>query len=171
MRFSHNSLLAVIIAGALIFGCSSNSTADTAQKSKDTTVSFDLDSMKKIIEEQNKAFATALIHGDSAALVNHYTVDGKIFAPNAPIASGRAGIASLVSEYIKFGIKEFRDETTAVYGTEDNLIEEGNYSMGDDKGNSIDKGKYLCVWRKIGGEWKIYADIFNSDIPLPAPKK
>jgi len=171
MRFSINSLLATIIAGTLIFGCNSNTTADTAQKSKDTTVAFDLASVKKIIEEQDKTFATALIHGDSAALMNHYTVDGKIFAPNAPIASGRAAIASLVSEYIKFGIKEFRDETTAVYGNENNVVEEGNYFMGDAKGNSIDKGKYLCVWRKVGGEWKIYSDIFNSDIPLPVPKK
>jgi ketosteroid isomerase-like protein len=27
-----------------------------------------------------------------------------------------------------------------------------------------DTGKYVVVWRKIGGEWKAAADIFNSDL-------
>ena len=29
-----------------------------------------------------------------------------------------------------------------------------------------DTGKYVVVWRKIGGEWKAAADIFNSDLPV-----
>jgi hypothetical protein len=28
-----------------------------------------------------------------------------------------------------------------------------------------DTGKYVVVWRKVGGEWKAAADIFNSDLP------
>ena len=28
-----------------------------------------------------------------------------------------------------------------------------------------DIGKYVVVWRKVGGEWKAVADIFNSDLP------
>ncbi len=33
--------------------------------------------------------------------------------------------------------------------TLDNLIEEGKYFKGDSKGNTIDRGKYLSIWRKV----------------------
>jgi quercetin dioxygenase-like cupin family protein len=32
-----------------------------------------------------------------------------------------------------------------------------------------DRGKYLVEYRKVGTQWRIENDIFNSDIPLPAP--
>jgi len=35
-----------------------------------------------------------------------------------------------------------------------------------------DKGKYVTVYRKQpDGKWKVVADIFNSDLPAPAPPK
>ena len=38
-------------------------------------------------------------------------------------------------------------------------LDRGTYRLGEDT------GKYVVVWRKIGGEWKAAADIFNSDKP------
>jgi len=33
-----------------------------------------------------------------------------------------------------------------------------------------DRGKLVEVWKKqADGKWKTVADIFNSDLPLPAP--
>ena len=92
------------------------------------------------------------------------------FPPNSDAVVSKDSIGLVVSEYLKYGIKEFRDETTALYGNETNLIEEGKFFMGDGKGNTIDKGKYLCVWRKEDGVWKIYSDIFNTSLP-PAKSK
>ena len=46
---------------------------------------------------------------------------------------GRTAIAGIISQYLKYGIKKFQDETIALYGDEDN-IEEGNYLMGDYNG-------------------------------------
>jgi ketosteroid isomerase-like protein len=126
--------------------------------------------MKKIIEEKNDAFAKAFVTGDSASVVNAYTEDGKIFPPNSDAVIGRSAIAAMISQYLKYGIKKFHDETTSLYGNEDNLIEEGTYFMGDDKGNTIDKGKYIDVWRKINGDWKIYSNMFNSSIPATPAK-
>ena len=28
-----------------------------------------------------------------------------------------------------------------------------------------DEGKYVVVWKRIGEHWRIYKDIFNSDLP------
>ena len=163
-------LLAIIFSGILFTSCGSNNSLSTDSMNKDTATTFDLTKMKKIIEEKNNAFAKAFITGDSAGMVNSYAHDAKIFPPNSAAIIGQSAIGPLVSQYLKFGIKEYRDETTALYGNEDNLIEEGDYFMGDGKGNSIDKGKYIVVWRKVDGDWKIYSNMFNSSIPV-APAK
>jgi ketosteroid isomerase-like protein len=162
-------LMAITFGGLLTTGCGSNNTASVTND-KDSTSTFDINSMKKTIEEKNNEFAKAFVTGDSARLVNAYTEDGKIFPPNSDAVIGRAAIAGLISQYLKFGIKNFHDEITALYGNEDNLIEEGNYFMGDDKGNTIDKGKYIDVWRKVNGDWKIYSNMFNTSMPV-APAK
>ncbi len=160
--------LSLFFIAFLVCGCHD---AASTGKAKDSTAGFDLVAAQKSIDAENGVFAKAFITGDSAAMVNHYTADGKIFPPNADMVAGRSGIAALVSEYLKYGIKEFIDSSTALYGNEENLIEEGTFFMGDGKNNTIDKGKYICVWRKVNGEWKAYSDIFNTSIPQAAVKK
>jgi ketosteroid isomerase-like protein len=162
-------LMTITFAGLLTTGCGSNNTASTTND-KDSASTFDLNAMKKTIEEKDNEFAKAFVTGDSVTMVNSFTQDGKIFPPNSDAAIGRSAIAGLISQYLKFGIKKFHDETTALYGNEANLIEEGNYLMGDDKGNTIDKGKYIDIWRKVDGDWKIYSEIFNTSMPA-APAK
>ncbi len=35
---------------------------------------------------------------------------------------------------------------------------------------SLDKGKYVVVWKKQNGNWKMYRDIWNSNMPAPGAK-
>src|SRR6266550_3141383 len=44
-------------------------------------------------------------------------------------------------------------------------------SATDDTGKpSVDRGKYVAVWKKqADGNWKVALDIWNTDLPLPAP--
>jgi ketosteroid isomerase-like protein len=139
--------------------------------SQPAPTAFSLDSMKQIIEAKDKIFAKAFVSGDSATLVNAYTTDARLFPPNAGVVSGQAALASLISQYLKYGIKEFQDSTTAVYGNEEYVVEEGNLFMGDAMGNTIDKGKYVVVWKNEKGDWKIYSDIWNTSLPPAAVKK
>jgi ketosteroid isomerase-like protein len=46
-------------------------------------------------------------------------------------------------------------------------------TMNDPAGNPVtDRGKYITVWKKqADGSWKSVADMFNSDLPPPAPAK
>ena len=46
-------------------------------------------------------------------------------------------------------------------------LDRGTYSLtiAPDGTAQTDTGKYVVVWRKIGREWKVAADIFNSDLP------
>jgi len=44
-------------------------------------------------------------------------------------------------------------------------------TMNDPQGKPMsERGKYTVVWKKqADGSWKAVADMFSSDLPLPAP--
>jgi hypothetical protein len=37
-------------------------------------------------------------------------------------------------------------------------------------GGQTDRGKYLAILKRVGNEWKIAYDIYNSDAPPPQKK-
>jgi ketosteroid isomerase-like protein len=45
--------------------------------------------------------------------------------------------------------------------------------MTDKDGKEIDRGKALELWKMEDGKWKLFRDIFNSDLPCmpPPPSK
>jgi ketosteroid isomerase-like protein len=157
----HVGIFFFVVCGLalLVLGCN--------QKQKHA---FDLTAMKQIIEEKNNQFTNAHITGDGATIDKMLTQDARSFPPNADAAIGRAAIAALTSEYLKLGIKEFREETTALYGNEDYVIDEGNYVIRYGNDNTIEKGKYVNVWKHVDGDWKLYSNIWNSNMPATPTK-
>jgi ketosteroid isomerase-like protein len=52
-------------------------------------------------------------------------------------------------------------------------IQTGEYhvtGMGP-KGNGEDKGRFLTVWKKVDGEWKVAYDMGSTTTPEPPPAK
>lgn len=149
---------AITFAGLLTTGC------------RDSAAAFDVTAMRKIIEGKNSQFTQAHITGDTTFLNNIFTRDGKAFPPNSDVVIGRSAIAAVNSQYVQFGIKEFREETTAFYGNEDFLIDEGTYYIRYGRDDTIDKGKYLNVWKKEDGDWKIFTNMWNTSMPATPAK-
>jgi hypothetical protein len=161
--------LAIISAGILTTGCGNNTTAPNAPV-KDSSATFDLAAIKKIIAEKNNKFTQAHIKGDTAYLNNIFTKDAKVFAPGADVVIGRPAIAALNVEYVQSGIKQFDEVTTGLYGNNDYVFDEGTYYFRYGKENTIEKGKYLNVWKKENGDWKIFTNMWNTNAPA-APAK
>lgn len=130
--------------------------------------SFNLSAVRDSIASANKIFADAIISGDSMTAADNYTTDAKIMAPNMPVITGRDGLLGFASGFSQTGAKSFNLNIVDVWGNDELVTEEGNYTMADANGKIIDKGKYLAVWKKENGKWKIYRDIFNSDMPVIA---
>ncbi len=154
----------------LFTACSNNGT-QKVEPSKDSTSVFDLAAAKKMVEQKDEEWAKAIAAPDSAAMLHHFTTDATILPPNSEPIKGTAAISSFISQVLKFGIKSYQDSIVEFNGNNENLIEVGNYKMGDSKGNTLDKGKYIAIWKKEEGEWKIKTDMFSSNIPLPVTKK
>lgn len=158
-------LLAISSVGLLTLRCNNNTAADKNIAEENVDV-FDITAIKKIIQDNNDAFMKAHITKDTATLNNMFTKDAKAFPPNSEVITGRANIAAVNLEWVNYDIKEAREESTAVYGNEDYVIDEGTYYMSFGADSIVDKGKYMNVWKQEDGKWKMFRNMWNSDMPL-----
>jgi len=131
--------------------------------------SFNPESARSAIDASNAEFSKAMMSHDTVALMARYDDNSKVFPPNMEPAVGKKEIAKFMSHPMDMKMTDFKIEAISLTGTEDNLIEVGNYSIGDGKGTIMDKGKFVCVWRKVGDSWKIQTEIWNSSMQMPPP--
>jgi len=151
-------LLIVMLAFISLSSCQNSSN----EKAGQNTSAFNLDSAKQNIERQNIAFQTAFENSDSVGLGNLFTTDAKMMMPGSPSIEGRAAITSVVAKFMKMKVKRTA-ATIGVWGNNDLLTEEGTASLFDQKGTELDHAKYLVIWKKENGEWKLFRDMWNSD--------
>jgi ketosteroid isomerase-like protein len=66
---------------------------------------------------------------------------------------------------IDSALKQTKLETVEVYGTGGTVAEVGKYSVLGGNGEALDSGKYIVLWKREKGKWKLYRDIWNSNMP------
>jgi ketosteroid isomerase-like protein len=86
-----------------------------------------------------------------------------------PKICGREGIARFFAGAKKMGMASFKLTTVEVTGGKELVSEEGSYEISGADGKALDKGKYIVNWIQEDGQWKIYRDIWNTDMPPPPP--
>ncbi len=149
-----------------LFISSLTSCKETAKEMPETVIEpeFNLSAAKAEIEAANKEFMALFAATDSIGMANLYTQDAKLMMNGAPAVSGRASIQSALSGIMNSGISSIDLRTIGVWGTENLITEEGELSLfvGD---TEADQGKYMVLWKKDDGKWKLFRDIFNSNLP------
>ncbi len=124
----------------------------------------DVEATRAVIAQQNKEFTDAHVTGDIAAIDAMFLPDARSYPPGAPAAIGLEAIHALTVDFLKAGITEFREETTAFYGTAEYVVDEGTYILIYGRGVT-ERGKYINVWKQVNGSWRIQANIWNADAP------
>ena len=95
--------------------------------------------------------------------------------PNAPAAATKDAIRQMWKELLESPGAAISWKTTKVELARSGELaySSGTYefTMNDASGKPVpDHGKYLEVWKKQpDGDWKVVADIWNSDVSVPAP--
>jgi uncharacterized protein (TIGR02246 family) len=117
------------------------------------------------IEAANAKFAAAYSRGDAAALAAMYTERGQLFPPNEKIIEGRAAIEKFWKAAMDSGIKTVELKTTEVEGLGESAVEMGSYTLYGKDGAAMDRGKYLVLWKRVDGAWKLHRDCWNSNQP------
>lgn len=116
---------------------------------------------------REKVFMATYKRGDAPGMVALYTKDGSIMPPNMKTVSGAKGLAGLFKMFWDAGDTVIKLTTIEADGSGDYGYEVGKYALSGKTGKVTDRGKYIVVWKKVGGRWLLHRDIFNSDLPPP----
>jgi len=124
---------------------------------------FDLNKAKKEIEQRLRDYENALKNGDSITLSNLYTIDAEILNNGKPSTMGRNNILKSIGGMIRADITGSSFNTTGLWGNNELLVEQGTGFFAQTNGKVVSRGRYLLIWKKDKGTWKIFRDTWFSD--------
>jgi ketosteroid isomerase-like protein len=127
------------------------------------------ESAKEAIERLNKIFVEAHIKGDAKTIAGQYSKDAQCLWEDEPIFSGRENIEAAWKKLIGDGGRKADVKTLEVQEAGDWAYEVGAFII-TEKDDVIYDGKYIIVWKKEDGQWRIHRDIGNGNRAIP-PKK
>lgn len=139
-----------------------------------------------MIEALNKQFVEAFKTRDFTVIAGMFTDDAVMLPPRREIITGRSNIQSFWTRAPR--IQEVKFDTDAVTPLGGDVVREiGTLRMRVDRargesGEAVQAeatsqqsreifGKYVFVWRKIGGEWKLETSIWNRNRPERASRR
>jgi uncharacterized protein (TIGR02246 family) len=131
-------------------------------------------------EEDESAIREIEIEAKKAAAIRDleryicfYADDASLFWPGTPLVTGKDAIRELMNAFFAMPSFSLSFQTMKVQVSQSGDLA---YSYGintvtftDPNGNAVsDKGKYVTVYKKQpDGNWKVTADIGNSDLQAP----
>jgi len=155
-------LMATVVALCfLTIGC------DTPKREAPAAAAFDAAKAKKEIEAANQRITELSVKGDSVGLANVFTSDAKFMGANTPTVVGRKNIQTAISGMFSAGVARIDIKTSEVWGGGELVVEVGETTYSSKEGAPLGKDKFITVWKKEDGQWKIFRDCSNSDLPLP----
>ncbi|HEY8734452.1 MAG TPA: DUF4440 domain-containing protein [Puia sp.] len=157
------NLKIILFAGiiTLIFSCSENDKVSI----ENSASAFDIKQAEASITQCNQNFMKSFNTGDSLGVAACYTSDAKTMAAHMPSVKGRNNIVHFISSSMKGGLKRINISTDQISGDSSIVAEVGTYALSDSTGKSIDKGKYIVLWKQEAGNWKMYRSIWTTDLP------
>jgi uncharacterized protein (TIGR02246 family) len=138
-----------------------------------TTPRVDVASEEAAIRARSRQLVQAVASKNADAAAAVYATDATLMAPNRPAVTGQAAIRGFWAETVAMPNVALTITPTDIdiARSGDLATEAGTYTFAftSDQGPINDRGKYVVEYRKVGTEWRIENDIFNSDVPMPAP--
>jgi uncharacterized protein (TIGR02246 family) len=113
-------------------------------------------------------FEAAFNAGDAAKVASMYAEDGVVMPPNEPMVKGRSAIEAALKKEMAKGKVTLKLSPFHSAITGDSAHEAGTVTVKLPDGRTVNE-KYVVVYKRVGNEWKIAYDIWNSDTP-PPPK-
>jgi len=123
--------------------------------------------LKARIDENNAAWSAAANRGDAAAVAALYTENATMLPPGTDIQVGRAAVEKTIAVLGRAHIRNFA--LTAVDVSQvgpDTAREIGRFSLeapGPRKQWAKVEGKYVVIWKLVGGKWLLDVDIWNAN--------
>ncbi|MGV6845639.1 MAG: nuclear transport factor 2 family protein [Lutibacter sp.] len=147
------STIALLIISILLFSCKQK----LSKKGLKSEINISV--LKKEIELRLRDYERYLKNRDSIGLGNMYMKNAEII----PSTVGRKNIIKAFGSMIRDSITGSEFKTTNLWGNNQLLVEEGKGIWFRTDGTVVGRGKYLLVWKKESGKWKILRDTWFPD--------
>ncbi len=110
-------------------------------------------SRSKILKVQSK-------EANSEAFADLFTADGAMLTPHNPAMVGKDNIKNAMATILPYRyVTEGNIQTIDLYLFDNIAYETGKYKF-KFQDASVDSGKFVVVWKKVGKDnWKLYRDI------------
>lgn len=152
MRFQ--SVTALTVASIMATACA----AESPQ-------SIDLTAEVAAVNETSLKWLEFAAAKDAAGVASLFTSDGVLFSENEEPVVGPAAIEALVAQRFEENpdqVPAFASDRIEVAASGDLAVEFGTWGP---EGPDGDYGKYITVYRKVDGVWKVAGDMSLSTRP------
>lgn len=118
------------------------------------------------VDKISRAFEAAAAKKDAVAIGQMYHSQAHLLGGNMPAALGRDQIQKIWQGFFDANFTGLQLHTESVERQGEVLVELGHYSA--TIGGKPENGKYVVLYKKERGAWKLWVDSFSSDA-APAP--
>lgn len=153
-----------IIAAMMITAC------DPKTKTSSVDTRAEADSIR-MLEEQ---WSMAIKVSDIDKIVSFYATDAVTMSANMPISIGIEAIRKTEESSFSDTTYLFKTYSSTIDNIEVSVSGDLAYTRGVDrvsqnttKGPSEEVGKWVDIWKKVDGKWKVIVSIWNNDKPQP----
>ncbi len=160
-----------LAAAALVAACAKTETPEQM----DTRIGAESQAARTAIEAATASFVTHFNAGHADSVVQHYMPSAVVMQPNDRTLTGRDSIRAALSQMMGWGTWRLTNTVQSVAANGPIAIVRGRWSMTFTPGANApmpamsDSGKFLTHYHRVGDQWLMAEDIWNSDIPLPPP--
>ena len=113
----------------------------------------------------NESLAAAIARQDPGALAALYTRDAQLLPAGTDPIVGRDAIQGFWQAVMESGIGGASLQTDELEDHGDTAVEVGSYTLQVADGQTVDRGKYLVVWKQEEGQWRLHRDMFHTSQP------
>jgi len=138
-----------------------------------TTPKVDIQAEKDLIQNYEDQWTVALQSGDAEKIVGFYATEAVSMRSNQPVYIGLNAIRNGIESMLADTTLIFNTYTGKVDAIEISVSGDMAYSYGHDEimvktkdGLVKDEGKWVDIWKKIDGQWKVTVSCGNSNKPL-----
>ena len=117
------------------------------------------------ITEANTELMARFRSGDTDSIGELYTKNGQVMPPNSTSVVGRKDICAFWQSLRDSGVMEITLNEGDVEGCDELATEVSTFKLVGKNNQTIDRGKYIVIWKQENGDWKLHRDIFNSNLP------
>lgn len=160
----------ILVAASIALACQQE---PATEQGSDADPAADHAAVGEAIRAKDQAFADGMVAGDVEVVMAQYADEAVVLAPGAPMLEGAQAIRDMFAPWLSTSPPSsmtLDSETITVAGSGDYAHAVGTFAIGGTDPNGVeysDDGKFVAVWKNVDGDWRMVADIWNSDNPPP----